>query len=120
MSKKTKYLFYIFSLSIFTFINQNFLVKAKNPDIPPEVVLNTDTPDMAWDIALKFGNILLWIVIAMCFIFIVFAGYQLVTSEGEVHKVEKAKKTIFGAGIGFGITLFALLIVNLFAEFIGL
>src|SRR5690625_763936 len=106
-------------MSIFLpILNNGLFIKALSPD---DVVGNDSLKNNVkmWGHALNASYILLGLIIATCFVVIVYAGYTYTTSEGELQKVEQAKKSIIGAGIGLGIALFSLTIVNMFAEFIG-
>lgn len=112
----------LYSLAAAAFIQKTRLEQNIIKAISPDEIIGAgplENNARAWKYAIDIGNILLWIVIGISFIVIVYAGYMYTTSEGEVQKVERAKKAIIGAGIGIGIAMFSLTIVNLFAEFIG-
>lgn len=72
----------------------------------------TEPPEDPRKIAVKVINIFLGLVGSIFVYLIVYSGYLLLNSRGESDKVEKAKKTIFGAMAGLVVILLAYSITN--------
>lgn len=53
---------------------------------------------------------LMYIAVALTALFIVIAGYQVVTSEGDPRRIQQAKMTIFYALIGGAVAFLAYMI----------
>jgi hypothetical protein len=74
----------------------------------------------------KLGSILTKIKDALkslgyivCVIFMIWGGYQMITSSGDPTKFEKGKTTLLYAAIGFVVILLADAIVNLIKSIVG-
>lgn len=67
----------------------------------------------------RFVTIITALIFAFSAIMIVFAGFKLTTSEGDASRAKKAKMQIIVAGIGIGLAVMNLVVVQLFREIIN-
>lgn len=65
-----------------------------------------------WLIVAAIIEILLRVAGMAAVVFIMFGGFQYITSEAEPDTVNKARKTIINALVGLAIAIFAATIVN--------
>lgn len=61
-------------------------------------------------------NFLRGIAYALCLLFVVLGGYDIVTSEGDPGKMEEGKKKVIYALIGLGLALSVETIVDLMKQ----
>lgn len=66
-----------------------------------------------------FVGIIAVLLFGFAVIMVTFAGFTYATSEGDERKTRQAKTQILTAGVGIGLGLFNLLIVELFATIIN-
>lgn len=66
-----------------------------------------------------FVGIIAALLFGFAVIMVTFAGFTYATSEGDERKTRQAKTQILSAGVGIGLGLFNLLIVELFATIIN-
>ncbi len=82
--------------------------------------VSADIPNVnLGDIAAKIAQYFLGFVVLATIFMIIWAGFNLVTAEGDQEKVIKAKKTILGAVVGLIIALLAQIIVNVALDAVG-
>jgi amino acid transporter len=87
--------------------------------VPECVLRGGGFPDAIPGIALAIFEILLRVAGLVAIIFIVYGGFQYLTSTGEPDKAKNARTTITNAVIGMLITMFATVIVNVVGRNIG-
>ncbi|MGB9681333.1 MAG: hypothetical protein ACPLXL_02205 [Minisyncoccia bacterium] len=68
-----------------------------------------------WDAINWFFNI----VIILCIIFIIYAGFTYVTSGGDPGKTKKALQILIYALIGLAVAILAKALINLVSHFLG-
>jgi hypothetical protein len=78
----------------------------------PECVLDASFPGAIPRILLAVFEILLRIAGLLAVIFIVYGGFQYLTSTGEPDKAKNARTTIINALVGLFIAMFSVAIVN--------
>ena len=64
-------------------------------------------------------NSLVVIAGIVCVFIIIFAGYKIITSEGDPEKLKTARKTVFYGIGGFLFVLISFLLLNLIGNFTG-
>lgn len=74
--------------------------------------VNLSNPNSLWGIALAGADILLRIVAMVAVGFIIYAGFQYMTSNGEPEKTKNAKNTIINALVGLVIAMVAATVVS--------
>lgn len=110
----------VMSLILMLFLNIN-QVYANNFGLPkPNSPSSGSALDSVLNIMYNFGTGLAVLIFGVSVVVVVWAGFKLATSEGELAVVDKAKKQIKYAGIGIGIAIFAFIIVEVFAEVYGI
>lgn len=84
-------------------------------------IANVDitNPEMFLPIGLAVMEILLRIAAMVAVAFVVYGGFQYMTSQGEPDKTKSAKDTILNAVIGVLIALFATAIVRFIGARLG-
>lgn len=75
--------------------------------------LRIQFPEAIPAILLAVFEILLWVVGLLAVVFVIYGGFQYLTSTGEPDKAKGARTTIINALVGMAIAMFATVIVNL-------
>lgn len=65
-------------------------------------------------------NLLFLGAVLLAFIFIVFAGYKLLVSQGDKKEIETARSIFFQAIVGLIVVFFSFLFINLIGSFFHL
>jgi hypothetical protein len=89
---------------------------------PGQKTTSGSTLDLAgfiWRIALNIIDMALAAVGYITFFFILYGGFQFLTGGSNPGQIEKARKTILNAVIGFVISLAAVALINLVFGIIG-
>ena len=73
---------------------------------------NWNQPESLWGVGLALIDILLRVVVLVAVGFVIYAGFQYMTSSGEPDKTKAAKETIVNALIGMVIAIVASVIVG--------
>ena len=76
-------------------------------------------PIFIWAVALAIADILLRIVAVVAVGYVIYGGFQYMTSTGEPDKTRAAKDTILNGLIGAVIAIFAVSIVSFIGNRIG-
>jgi type IV secretion system pilin len=84
-----------------------------------ECRLNTSFPDAIPRILLAVFEIILRITGLAAVLFIIYGGFQYLTSTGEPEKAKNARTTIINALAGLVVSIFSVAIVNLVGNNIG-
>lgn len=71
------------------------------------------------DTMFMFAQTISGIIFGVAVLMIVWAGFKYATSQGDTKVTEQAKMQIITAGIGIGIALFSLVIVQIFGNVMG-
>lgn len=81
-----------------------------------ECEIDITFPDAIPAILLAVFEILLRVAGLLAVIFVIYGGFQYLTSTGEPEKAKNARTTIINALVGVTIAMFATVIVNLVAR----
>ncbi len=68
--------------------------------------------DDGWGLIHMIITILKWVVIPAIAFIIIYSGFQMATAQGDVKKIDGAKKKLLGAIIGAAVLFSADMIVN--------
>lgn len=77
------------------------------------------SPAILWGIALAISEILLRVVAIVAVGYIIYGGFQYMTSAGEPDRTKSAKDTILNGLIGSAIAIFAVAIVSFIGNRLG-
>lgn len=107
----------LFSFGIFCVSNAvNITIPKASSDI------NSDYPSVQWEgnvtisylSLIKFANDYLWFWVGfICFVFIIWNGYQLIMARGDTEQMKKATKALIWFWVGIAVFLLAYSIINI-------
>lgn len=92
--------------------------------ISPEELANGDSSKglevFVWRVVINIVEMLLQLIGYIAVGFIIYGGFQLMTSAGAPEQAEAARKTVMNAAIGVAIAIISIGLVNLVAAGVGI